>query len=258
MKQILLIASVLINFLTANAQSANKQVLLYSRTARYHHESIPSGVKAIKALCAENKIDIYATKDSTYFTDDNLKKYAAIIFLNTSGNPLDAGNKKAMERFIKAGGGFVGIHCAAATFTRLPSPTEPAWTWFHQMIGGVFTNHPNPQPAVFDVTDTKDPSTKHLPVRWDWREELYNFKEIQPDVHVVLKVDESSYKGGENNGDHPMAWRHEFGGGRSFYTALGHFAEAYSSPLFLKHLLGGIQYAIGENVKLNYKKAKAN
>lgn len=159
-----------------------------------------------------------------------------------------------MRYYIRAGGGFVGIHCAAATFTRLPSETEPKWTWFHKLVGGTFTNHPNPQPAVFDVVDTEDQSTQHLPVRWNWREELYNFKDLEPDIHVVLKVDESSYKGGENNGDHPMAWHHEFDGGRSFYTALGHFSEAYASPLFLKHILGGIQYAIGKNVVLNYKK----
>ena len=51
-----------------------------------------------------------------------------------------------------------------------------------------------------------------------------------------------------------MAWYHNFEGGRSFYTELGHTDESYTDPTYLKHLLGGIQYAIGNNQKLNYAK----
>jgi type 1 glutamine amidotransferase len=254
MKKITLVLFLLAFVPQLKGQSVNKRVLLYSRAARYYHESIPDGVKAIQKLGSENHIEVDSITDSLYFTDANLNKYAAIIFLNTSGNPLNAENKRAMERFIRAGGGFVGIHCAAATFNRLPSATEPAWPWYFQLVGAAFTNHPAPQPAVFEVTDRNDPSTKHLPARWNWSEELYNFKDIQPDIHVVLKVDESTYKGGENGVVHPMARHHEFDGGRSFYTALGHFPEAYSSSVFMKHLLGGIQYAMGKNVVLKYNK----
>src|SRR5678815_4795268 len=75
------------------------------------------------------------------------------------------------------------------------------------------------------------------------------------DVHVLLKIDETSYEGGTMNNDHPMAWYHEYDGGRAFYTELGHTEESYTDPTYLKHVLGGIQYAIGENITLNYKNA---
>jgi hypothetical protein len=71
---------------------------------------------------------------------------------------------------------------------------------------------------------------------------------------VLIKIDEKSYKGGANGDDHPMAWYHEYDGGRAFYTELGHVEESYTDENYLKHLLGGIQYAIGDNLELDYKK----
>lgn len=231
-----------------NAQVV-KRVMVFTKTGRYHHESIPAGVKAIEKLGSENNFKVYATADSNHFTDDNLKKYAAIIFCNTSGNVLSLQQKAAMERFVQAGGGFVGIHCA--------SSTEKEWLWYTRLVGAIFTGHPEPQPGTIDVVDRSHPSTKQLPARWAWRDEWYNFKNIQPDLHVLLKADETTYKGGNNGPNHPLAWWHDFDGGRSFYTALGHFDEAYVNPLYVQHLREGILYAIGDKVVLNYSKAKS-
>jgi cytochrome c len=61
-----------------------------------------------------------------------------------------------------------------------------------------------------------------------------------------LKIDEKSYTGGENGDNHPMAWYHEYEGGRAFYTELGHTDESFADPLYLGHLLAGIQYAMGK------------
>jgi type 1 glutamine amidotransferase len=88
-------------------------------------------------------------------------------------------------------------------------------------------------------------STQMLPDRWTRTDEWYNYKNIATDINVLLKLDESSYEGGDNNGDHPIAWYHEFDGGKSWYTGLGHTKESYSDPLFVDHLWGGIQYAAG-------------
>lgn len=239
------------------AQTSPRRVLVYSKVTGYFHESIPDGIKAIQKLGAQNSFAVDSTKDSTYFTDNNLKKYAAVIFVNTSGNILSPEQKRAMERYIQAGGGFVGIHCASANFKRIPPP-EPDWIWFHQLVGAVQTNHPAPSWGVIRIIDSKHPSTQHLPKEWTWHEEWYNFKDIQPDLHVLYTVDETTYKGGENGPNHPLAWYHEFDGGRSFYTALGHFPVAYTNPFFLKHILAGIEYAMGKNVVLNYSKVKSN
>jgi type 1 glutamine amidotransferase len=94
------------------------------------------------------------------------------------------------------------------------------------------------------VADKTNIATKHLPEIWERKDEWYNFKNLNPDVHVLLKIDETSYKGGKNGDNHPMAWYHDYDGGRAFYTELGHTDESFSEPAYLQHLLGGIKYAL--------------
>jgi type 1 glutamine amidotransferase len=71
-------------------------------------------------------------------------------------------------------------------------------------------------------------------------------------VQVVLSLDEAYYAtvGAPADqfimdGDHPIAWYHEYDGGRAFYTGLGHTAESYAEPAFLAHVAGGIEWAGG-------------
>ncbi|MNQ90611.1 Trehalose utilization [compost metagenome] len=112
-------------------------------------------------------------------------------------------------------------------------------------MGAYFVEHPAQQVAELNVLNRKTISTAHLPVIWKRKDEWYNFKDISTDLKVLISIDENSYKGGTNGTNHPMAWYHDFDGGRSFYTGLGHTEESYTDPLFLKHLLGGLQYAMG-------------
>lgn len=213
-----------------------KKVLIFSKTARYYHESIPDGIAAIRKLGIGHNFIVDDTIDSSAFNDQNLMKYAAVIFLSPSGNILDSTGKAALQKFIRSGKGFVGIHAA--------STIEKDWSWYGQLVGGVFTGHPEPQQAIIQVSDKKNKATEHLPRYWTRKDEWYNFRNIQKDLHILLTVDEKTYKGGENGENHPIAWYHEFDGGRAFYTALGHFREHYSDSLFLKHILEGIEYAI--------------
>lgn len=231
------------------AQSNTPKVLIFSKTLRYYHESIPSGIAAIMKLGQANGFDVDTTKNADFFTDNSLKKYAAIIWLSTTGDVLNPSQQAAFERYIQAGGGYVGIHSASAS--------EKDWEWFGKLTGAVFVNHPpDPVDGIVQVADAKDPSTRHLPKRWKRKDEWYNFKKRMTDVHVLLTADETTYQGGTEGTYHPLAWKHSFDGGRSFYTALGHLDEAYNDPLFQKHILAGIQYSIGKNEPLNYAKAK--
>jgi len=215
------------------------KVLIFSKTLRYYHESIPNGIQAIMKLGKAYGFDVDTTKDAGFFTDKTLKKYAAVIWLSTTGDVLNAAQQEAFERYIRAGGGYVGIHSASAS--------EKEWPWFGQLTGAVFVNHPpDPVPGVVQVTNRKDPSTAHLPERWEWKDEWYNFNKRVANVEVLFLADEKTFKGGTEGEYHPLAWKHEFDGGRAFYTALGHLATAYDDPLFQKHILGGIQYAIGK------------
>ncbi|WP_114790050.1 ThuA domain-containing protein [Niabella yanshanensis] len=225
--------------------SAKPRVLVMTKTAGFYHASIPKGVEAIQKLGAENGFDVDVTKDSSLFTDQNLKKYAAIIFLSTTGTLFNDDQKAAVQKYIRGGGGFVGIHAAA--------DTEYGWPWYNKLVGAWFASHPKQQVAQLVVKDRKHLSTQHLPGIWERKDEWYNFKNINPDVKTLITIDEKSYEGGKNGDFHPMAWCHNFEGGRAFYTGLGHTDESFSEPLFLKHVLGGIQYAMGIKPKATKK-----
>lgn len=234
--------------LSCNKRSGDARVLVFSKTSGYHHSAIPAGIAAIQKLGAENGFAVDTTTNARYFTEDSLKNYAAVIFLNTTEDVLDSYEEAEFERYIQSGGGFAGVHAA--------TDTEYDWNWYGRLVGAYFSSHPEQQEAVINVVDAANAATKHLPKQWRRKDEWYNFKKISPDVHVLLAIDESSYKGGTNGANHPMAWYHEFDGGRSFYTELGHTEESYADPLYLQHLLAGIQYAMGDNKKLDYDKAK--
>ncbi|MBS1916924.1 MAG: ThuA domain-containing protein [Bacteroidetes bacterium] len=228
-------------------RSGEPRVLVFCKTAGFHHSSIPVGLKAIQDLGATNGFDVDSTTDAAMFNEDTLKKYSALIFLNSTGDLLSGNQETALERYIQAGGGFVGIHAA--------SDAEYDWGWYGRMIGAYFMSHPHIQQAKLVIKDKNHPSTDSLPDTWTRTDEWYNFKKISKDIKVLMTIDEKSYEGGKNGDDHPMAWYHEFDGGRVFYTELGHTEESYAEPLYLKHILGGIKYAIGDNKVLDYAKA---
>ena len=245
-----LIRLVLIAAILVVAQSCKPagpaRVLVFSKTAGYRHESIEIGKKTLIAMGAANGFAVDTTEDAARITEASLKQYAAVVFLSPTGNVLDRASELDLQRFIEAGGGYVGIHAA--------SDAEYDWRWYGRLVGGYFTSHPAQQEATLHVVDGTHGSTAHLPKEWKRKDEWYNFKSLAPDLHVLLTIDEGTYTGGTNGATHPMAWYHDFDGGRAWYTELGHTVESYSDSLFIKHVLGGIQYAIGARRPLDYSK----
>jgi uncharacterized protein len=224
--------------MSSYAVQKQKKILVFSKTAGYRHTSaIAAGKKYIMELGQKNKFGVDTTESAAIFTTENLKQYAAVIFLCTTGNVLDEQQQAAFKQFIQGGGGYVGLHSA--------SDTEYDWPWFGELNGAYFKNHPRQQEAVFNVVDTTHITTAHLPKVWKRFDELYNFKWIGTDLHILITIDETSYNGGGNGENHPMAWYHDFDGGRSFYTALGHDNKSWEDPLYLQHVLGSIKYAMG-------------
>lgn len=253
MKKYLLFALVSIacfSIACSKKRSGNPRVLVFTKTAGFVHASIPKGAAAIQKLGAENDFDVDTTSNAAIFNEDSLKKYAAVIFLSTTGNVLDNNQEIAFERYIQAGGGFVGVHAA--------TDTEYDWGWYGRLVGAYFLSHPKPQEAKFIIKDKSFGATSFFKdTIWQRTDELYNFKKLNPEVNVLMTIDESSYEGGANGAHHPMSWYHEYDGGRAFYTALGHTDESFTEENYLKHLSGGIQYAIGDNEELDYAKAKS-
>ncbi|MEM6700451.1 MAG: ThuA domain-containing protein, partial [Bacteroidota bacterium] len=216
-------------------------VLVFSKTAGFRHASIGAGKKAIAELGKKHGFTVDTTEDASIMKEKNLKKYDVIIFLNTTGDILNNAQQLEFERFIQAGGGFVGIHAAA--------DTEYEWPWYGKLVGAYFNGHPNNpnvREADLHLKNKEHISTKHLPNVWRRTDEWYNYKNLNPDVSILLNLDETSYEGGTNGENHPIAWYHEYDGGRAWFTGSGHTDETFSEQAFLKHLWGGIQYAAGD------------
>lgn len=215
-------------------------VLVFSKTAGFRHSSIPAGQAAISELGAEHGFRVTVTEDAAAFNDAGLRRYEAVVFLSTTGDVLDPAQQAAFERYINRGGGYVGIHAA--------SDTEYDWPWYGALVGAYFNGHPAQQDAVVDIEDARNPSTRGLPARWERFDEWYNFRSYTDgSVHVLARLDETTYDAGPTamGADHPIAWCQEFDGGRSWYTGMGHTEESYADPLFLSHVLGGIQQVAG-------------
>jgi glucose/arabinose dehydrogenase/cytochrome c551/c552/type 1 glutamine amidotransferase len=221
------------------------KVLVFSKTMGFHHTSIPSGIAAIQKLGTENGFDVDTTTNADMFNDATLQNYAAVIFLSTTGDVLNNYQEADFERYIQAGGGFVGIHAA--------TDTEYEWGWYGKLVGAWFNGHPAGTPrATVHMKDKSLQGLGQLPDSWEHVDEWYNFKNINPDVKVIMTLDEKTYQGGTNGDNHPVSWYHDFDGGRAFYTELGHTNEAYTEANFLHLLTAGIKYAIGKNNVLDY------
>lgn len=251
MKHFRLLMVLLIGTLAASVARAEQfSVLVFSKTAGWHHDSILEGVVAIRNLGKQNDFNVFWTEDaSRVFKDEELKKYKAVVFLSTTGDVLNDVQQAAFERYIKAGGGFVGIHAAA--------DTEYKWDWYTKMVGHMFKIHPQVQTATIKVEDANFPGMDQFPNRFLWTEEWYQYDASRSDkLHYLLTVDEKTYKPsvkwgpneGKGMGDfHPIAWYQEYDGGRAFYTGLGHLPTAYNDARFQQHIYGGIYWAATGN-----------
>jgi hypothetical protein len=228
------------------------KALLFSKTAGWHHESINAGVIAIRQLGQLHDFDVFWTEDAgRVFNDKELAKYKVVIFLCTTGDVLNPEQQAVFERYIKAGGGFVGIHSA--------SDTEYDWPWYRKMVGYMFHIHPAVQTAAMKVLDYNFPGMDRYAKRFLATEEWYEFgpPESTPNpLRFLLAVDEKTYKPhakwgpkeGKGMGDfHPVSWYQEYDGGRSFYTAMGHLPATYTDASFMHHVYGGIYWAATGN-----------
>jgi len=217
-----------------------KEVLVFHKTDGFWHNSIPTGRDFISDLGEEYDFKVTTTKDADDFLEDDIENYDLIIFLNTTGNVFDDEEQEGFKKYIENGGNFFGIHAAA--------DTEGDWPWFVELVGGFFDGHPEVQEAEIKVNMPEHPTLAHLPKVWTRTDEWYNYKNLNPEMQVLLYLDENSYEGGTNGDEHPIAWFRETGhGGVSVYTGLGHTIQSYIEPLFQEHILQSILFALGED-----------
>ncbi|MEL6721208.1 MAG: ThuA domain-containing protein, partial [Bacteroidota bacterium] len=235
----------------------SKKVLVYTKNGKgYVHENIPSSIAALKKLGEMHGFQVDATDDPSVMTEENLQQYHALIFSNTNNETFDTDAQKlAFQRYIQAGGGFVGIHSACGS--------EREWPWFWSTLGGKFRRHPPLQQFDIQILEPFHPSTMHLGKVWQWEDECYYLEQLNPAMNILMAAKLETVED-EKKGEYPaeifgklfpLSWCRETEKGRIWYTALGHKKEYYSKPDFLQHLLGGISWVLDGTDRLDYSNA---
>jgi type 1 glutamine amidotransferase len=238
----------LILFLCPPASAGESRVLVYQKNGKgFVHDNLAASAAAIQELGKQNGFGVDVSTNPAVFADETLKKYQALIFANSNNEAFENEKQRAaFQRFIRGGGGFMGIHSSTGS--------ERHWAYFQQMQGAKFLRHSPLQKFTINVVERNHPSTAHLTNIWAWEDECYFFTNANLSIKVLLAAETSSLKdpkletapGQKSNGVFPLAWYHEFDGGRVFYTSLGHKSGYYSDPIFRKHLLGGIHWVLGK------------
>ena len=174
-------------------------------------------------------------------TAENLKNFDAVFFYTTLDLGLSDTQKADLLQYVKSGKGFAGSHCATDTYYN--------WPEYGNLIGAYFDGHPWTQKVKIIVEDKKNPATKHLGDSFEINDEIYQFKEpySRDKLHVLMHLDMTDLKnpGKRKDLDNAIAWTHEYGKGRVFYTALGHRPEVWKDERFQKHMIGGLRYIFG-------------
>jgi uncharacterized protein len=239
---VLLMAGYLINAQNKNVKKIN--VLVFSKTAGYRHNSISTGIKMLSDLADEKGWVITATENSDLFTPDFLKNFDVVVFLNPTGDVLNNAQQKNFEEFMSGGKGFVGIHAA--------SDCEYDWDWYGKLVGAYFKTHPRAQQGTVIFENTDHPSMKPFHGMKTYRtfDEWYTFKENpRGKVQVLARLDENSLDEATLKDDkwkmkdHPLIWYLENGNIRSYYTVFGHTPEAFLDPKIKEHIGSTIDWA---------------
>ena len=250
------------------ARDGVSRILIYTQTGGFRHGHLgsPLGPGLNPALQPDNlaqagligwadEADIQAdwTEDQTVLTSTGnlLRRYDAVVFLSTNSEVVNDAAQIGLMKYIRGGGGFVGIHNAFGT--------EYHWKWYEGLLGGAnFYDHGPHRDGVVETVNTADASTAGLPERWDFRDEWYNLEPFPSHVRFLAEVDESTLSttrgslGHPGYGDeHPVSWCHYYDGGRAWLTTLGHDNAAWSDTelmgdtYFKQHVIGGVKSVVG-------------
>lgn len=232
------------------AAATQPRILVYTRNYTpdgkgYVHDNIAASVEAIQKMGAENGFAVDYTDNPDVFGNTNLKEYAAIVFSNSNNEAFSSDSQRdAFKHYIESGGGFVGIHSA--------SGSERNWPYFWSVLGGKFAAHPKMQSFTVRVVDPDFPAAKNLPATFEWTDECYFTDNLNPDIHPVLVTDRSKLSSLEAMkidvasfpNPLPLAWSHQFDGGREFYVALGHNKQDYANPILYGIIENGILWSM--------------
>lgn len=234
---------------TAEGELAKHRVLFFTQTEGYRHDSIPLAKKVVTDLGTKHGFDVDECTDCRQWTSEYLARYDAIVSFGSGELPLSDANKDALLAFVRGGKAFVAVHSGMYMMPR------SGWPEFAKMVGCVFVNHPWHQKVRIKVEDQKHPATRHLGGTFEITDEIYQFRDWSRDrTHVLLSLDADSVDltnklVERKDRDFALAWCHDYGKGRVFFTALGHRDDVWKDTRFQTHLLNGILWALREETE---------
>jgi uncharacterized protein len=222
-----------------------KKLLYVTHSAGYKHEALPYSQEVMRKIGSDSgAFEATCTDDVSMVDWNDLGRYDAIAFCTTGELPIPDDGRNNLIEFVRGGKAFVGIHNATDTFYQFAP--------YGEMLGGYFNGHPWHEEVNILVDDRDHPATRMLGDSFRIHDEIYTHRNWDPGkTRLLMHMDPESVdfeKGRDKTSDGlvPMAWCHEFGQGRVFYTALGHGMPTWTSELFHQHLLGGIRWAMGD------------
>jgi type 1 glutamine amidotransferase len=178
------------------------------------------------------------------FTKENLDNYDIVMFYTTGGRKQLPIAEEDLQYFLNTwlkqkGRGFIGAHSAADTY----ADYEPYW----DMLGGSFNGHPwgSGERVTVTVHDTEHPISKPWGSEFEIQDEIYRFKNWQPEkVRVLMSLNMAKTRRKEPY-HVPIAWCKEYGDGKMFHMSLGHNEHVWENERYMQSMLGGIKWILG-------------
>ncbi|MBM3473081.1 MAG: hypothetical protein FJX75_07445 [Armatimonadetes bacterium] len=227
------------------APAPEKTVLLFCGCKGFRHATATYGKPVITKLGEESgAFNTICTEDSSFINDDFLAGISCIILNNSTGSFLNEDQRAALLRYVQNGGAIAGIHAATDAMND--------WPDFPKLMGGWFDGHPWNEEVTIDVEVPDHPACEGVPNPWKIADEIYQQRDWSRNDLCVLMSLNTEQTNMTRQGikredrDFGIAWCKQIGKGRSFYTALGHRNEVMDDPVWQKHFLGGVRWAMGE------------
>jgi type 1 glutamine amidotransferase len=227
--------------LLGSAPLPKGEVLIYSGTTGYRHESIPAGVAAISRIAQRQGFSVLVSEDPAAFASSSLRGVRAIVLLSSTTDPkapssewLTGDRRTALQTFVRSGGGVMAVHAAA--------DSHYGWPWYGRLIGARFARHPAGTPTgTLKIVDRNHPVTGGMAATIHRSDEWYDFADYDPTSRLLVTLDPASIGEADVN-PNPISWVRQVDGGRVFYTAMGHTSESYADPYVLRHLGNGLAW----------------
>ncbi|MDF1744983.1 MAG: ThuA domain-containing protein [Gimesia sp.] len=233
------------------AETAKTRILMLTQSKGYTHGSVkrnkeklaPAEIAMIQLGKQSGLFSVDCTQNAAAdFTKENLQNYDMVMFYTTGMLPIkEADMQYFLNDWLKQKGhGFIGFHSATDTYKTY----KPYW----DMIGGSFNGHPwnSNNTVTITVHNTDHPAMKPFGKEFQFKDEIYQYKNWQPEkVHVLMSLNMEKCNP-KKPYQVPVAWAKEWGQGKVFVNNLGHNPQTWTNPAFQKSVIGAIKWIRGD------------